>query len=168
MFHGKLIFGWATKSCHSLGRGAVNSVGDCLETLKVHLSRQNNRKRGCSSQLLIVLPMGGLQTRSRISLIRKKHLAWKISICQMDVEKSFFRSGWFYKRFPFSKHTKQVFDTPLVQIWDINKLRWQAIVQFPMSPTKRKSIPVTTNIESQPRAPTKTGRYRWLSYYHNV
>ena len=36
------------------------------------------------------------------------------------------------------------------------------VVQFPMSHRKRKSIPVTVRIESQPRAPTKMGRYRWL------
>ena len=40
-------------------------------------------------------------------------------------------------------------------------------VQFPMSHRKRKSIPVTIKIESQPRAPTKMGRYGWLLYYCN-
>ena len=33
-----------------------------------------------------------------------------------------------------------------------------------MSHHKRKSIPVTVKKESQLRAPTKTGRYWWLSY----
>ena len=40
-------------------------------------------------------------------------------------------------------------------------------VQFPMSHSKRKFIQVTVKIESQPRAPTKMGRYRWLIYYCN-
>ena len=34
-----------------------------------------------------------------------------------------------------------------------------------MRPSKRKSVPVTVKVGSQPSVPKKMGHFRWLSYY---